>query len=392
MTGTGEPAVGPRAPGAGGRDRIKVGLQVGTQPPLGAVRAYLLAARAMRLDSVMAIDHLQNIFPTAVWDEQFTWLAKRKPTPHDHFDYQTFLGWAARRAGRVQLGVGVTDPIRRHPVVIAQALLTVAHMARRPPILGIGVGELLNIAPYGLEYTHRTSRLEEALAVIRLCLDATGPLDFAGHHFRLEGARMDLHAPRGRTPQVWVAAHGSRTLALAGRYGDGWYPTMLSTPQEYGAQLARVREAAVAAGRDPDAITPALHRFTVIGRSEAEARAMLEAPAMRALALAVPAARWRALGAVHPFGEDFNGVTHFLPERFDRATVMAAIGAVPAEVLTRGSILWGTVEQATRRLLEYGEAGLRHVVLAPVSALVSPRAALEGLYATGAIARALRCS
>lgn len=43
-----------------------------------------------------------------------------------------------------------------------------------------------------------------------------------------------------------------------------------------------------------------------------------------------------------------------------------------------------------RRLREYMAAGLEHVGLSPVSGLVSPGAALGGLYATGAIARALR--
>ena len=87
--------------------------------------------------------------------------------------------------------------------------------------------------------------------MIRACLNATGRLDFTGRYFRLECARMDLRAARGRTPRVWVAAHGPRSLALAGRYGDGWYPTMIATPEEYAAQLAVVRGAASAAGRDP---------------------------------------------------------------------------------------------------------------------------------------------
>jgi phthiodiolone/phenolphthiodiolone dimycocerosates ketoreductase len=42
-----------------------------------------------------------------------------------------------------------------------------------------------------------------------------------------------------------------------------------------------------------------------------------------------------------------------------------------------------------RRLHEFGDAGLSHVVLAPVSGLLSPRAALDGLRATGTIAHAL---
>ena len=48
--------------------RIAVGLQLGTEPPLRAVRACVLAARLMRLDSLMVIDHLQNLFPQAIWD------------------------------------------------------------------------------------------------------------------------------------------------------------------------------------------------------------------------------------------------------------------------------------------------------------------------------------
>lgn len=372
--------------------RLRVGLQVGTQPPLAAIRTYLLAARAMRLESVMLIDHLQNVFPSAIWDADFTWLAKQKPTPHDHLDFRALMGWAATRTGRLQLGVGVTDPIRHHPVLLAQALLTVAHMTRRAPVLGIGAGELLNIAPYGFDYAGRTGRLEEALQIIRLCLDAPsppGPLHYAGRHFRLDGARLDLRAPKGRTPRVWVAAHGPRSLAMAGRYGDGWYPTMVADPERYASDLAVVREAAAAAGRDPGCVVPALHRFAVIGRTEAHARALLDARPIRALALAVPASQWRAHGASHPFGDDFDGLAQFLPEEYDRACLDRAIAAVPAELLTQGPLLCGTADQAVRRLREFQDAGVEHVVLAPLSGLVSPRAALEGLYATGAVARAV---
>ena len=369
--------------------RVAVGLQIGTQPPLAAVRAYVLAARLMRLDSVMTIDHFENVFPTAIWDRELTWLAARRATPHEFFDYQALLGHIAPRAGRVRVGVGVTDPIRRHPVLIAQAMLTVAHMSSRAPILGVGAGELLNLEPYGLDFSRPAERVEEALQVIRLCLTSRGPIDFSGRHFRLEGAVMDLRAPVGRTPQIWVAAHGPRMLRLAGTYGDGWYPTMVSSAGEYAAKLAAVHEAARRAGRAPGAITPALHRFAVIGRTEREARRMLDSKVIRALGLAVPADLWHALGAEHPFGPHFNGVMDFLPERFDRETLDRAIAAVPRELLTEGPLLWGTPDQATRKLQAYAEAGMRHVVLAPVSGLVSPRAALAGLFATRTIARSL---
>ena len=85
--------------------RISVGLQLGTQPPLSATRAFLLGARAMRLDSVMLIDHFQNVFPTVIWDKELTWLAAQRPTPHEFFDYQALLGYLASRVGRMRLGL-----------------------------------------------------------------------------------------------------------------------------------------------------------------------------------------------------------------------------------------------------------------------------------------------
>lgn len=344
----------------------------------------------MRLDSVMLIDHFQNIFPSAIWDEEFTWLAKQRPTPHEFFDYQVLLGYFASRVGRMRLGVGVTEPIRRHPILIAQAMMTLSHLTKSAPILGIGAGERMNVDPYGLDPSEPVARLDEALQIIRLCFSARGPITFSGRHFRLQKAIMDLKPAPGRTPQIWVAGHGPRMLGLTGRYGDGWYPTAVVSPQEYATKLATVRAAAGEAGRDPASITPALHRFTVIARTEREARAMLETKAIRSLGLMAPAPLWREAGSVHPFGEHFNALVDFVPDHYDRKTLEEAIAAVPPALMAEGPLLWGTPDQVATKLRAFGDAGLRHVVLAPVSGLVSKQAALYGLWATGRIARLLR--
>lgn len=369
---------------------ISVGLQLGTQPPLGATRAFLVGARAMRLDSVMLIDHFQNVFPTVIWDRQLTWLAAQRPTPHEFFDYQVLFGFLASRVGRMRLGVGVTESIRRHPVLIAQAIMTLSHLTKRAPILGIGAGERMNIDPYGLDPTGPVGRLEEALQVIRLCLSQRGPITFSGRHFRLDRAPMDLEPAPGRAPEIWIAGHGPRMLALTGRYGDGWYPTAVVSPREYADKLATVRAAAGEAGRDPASITPALHRFAVIAPTEREARAMLGTKVIRSLGLMAPSDLWRQAGTVHPFGEHFNPLVDFVPGDYDRATMDAAIAAVPDDLVTEGALLWGAPDQVVARLRAFGDAGMRHVVLAPVSGLVSRRAALYGLWATGRIARSLR--
>lgn len=252
---------------------ISIGLQLGTQPPLSATRAFLLGARAMRLDSVMLIDHFQKVFPSAIWDQELTWLAARRPTPHEFFDYQVLLGYLASRVERMRLGVGVTESIRRHPVLIARAMMTLSHLTKRAPILGIGAGERMNIDPYRLDFAHPVTRLEEALQIVRLCLSVRGPITFCSKYFRLDRATVDLKPATGRVPEIWIAGHGPRMLALTGRYGDGWYPTAVVSPHEYADKLATVRTAARAAGRNPAAVTPALHRFMVIAATEREARA-----------------------------------------------------------------------------------------------------------------------
>ena len=369
---------------------IAVGLQIGTQPPLSALRTFLFGARIMRLDSVMTIDHFQNVFPTAIWDRELTWLAAQRSTPHEFFDYQVLLGHLASRVGSMQLGVGVTEPIRRHPLVIAQAMMTLSHLTKRAPILGIGAGERMNIDPYGLDASEPVGRLAEALQIIRQCFHEPGPITFSGRHFQLDRARMDLKPAAGRVPQIWVAAHGRRMLDLTGRYGDGWYPANVATAEEYATKLESVRIAARNAGRDPRSITPALHRFMVVGRSDAEVRAMLDSKVIRAFGLMAPADVWRRAGVTHPFGDHFNPLVDFVPDRYDRRMMDAAIAAVPREVLAGGPLLWGTPEHVVAKLRAFQSAGLRHVVLAPISGLVSRAAALYGLRATGTIARALR--
>ena len=369
--------------------KIHVGLQIGSQPPLGTTRAFVFFARLMRLDSIMAVDHFQNIFPRVIWDKEFSWIAAQHLTPHEHFDYQVFLGYLAPRVGKMRLGVGVTDPIRRHPVLIAQAMMTLAHLTKRAPILGIGAGERMNIDPYGLDFSHPAGRVEEALKIIRMCFSSHGPIDFEGEHYCLDRALMDLKAPKGKTPEIWVGAHGTRMLRLAGIYGDGWYPTMIASPAEYATKLEIIRTAAREAGRDPNAITPALHRFAVIGATEQETRAMLNTKAIRAFGLSAPAELWHRVGAEHPLGEEFRGYMDFVPERYDRKTIEEAIAAVPIKLLEEGPLLWGTPEQVASKLRAFGEVGLRHVVLSPLSGLVSQRAALYTLRALRTIARLL---
>lgn len=117
---------------------------------------------------------------------------------------------------------------------------------------------------------------------------------------------------------------------------------------------------------------------------------MLRHKAIRLLGLGAPPQVWQRAGVQHPLGEHYDAIVEFVPDRHDPEFVKAAIDAVPDAVMTEGSLLWGTPEQVTAKLRAFGDAGLRHAILAPVSGLVSKKAALYGVRAAGQVARALR--
>jgi phthiodiolone/phenolphthiodiolone dimycocerosates ketoreductase len=369
--------------------KITVGLHAPPKPPVYTLRAMVYAARVLRLDSFTIWDHFQDLFPEAIWGTDFSWLARDSESPHEMFDYQTILGYLAAHAGRLRLGVTVTEPVRRHPVLLAQAMLTLAHVSKKAPILGIGSGEAENIVPYGLPFDQPVGRLEEALQILRLCFDGQGPMDFTGKHFRLDHAFMDLRIPKGRKPRIWVAAHGPRMLRLAGQYGDGWYPTAIATPDVYGAGLTAVRDAAAKAGRDPERVLPAFQPHIVVAPSMEEARKLFDSKPMRMIAILSPAAIWRQFGQQHPFGEEFRGMTDFIPSNYTAQELNDALAAVPIEVAME-AMIWGTPERVSDRLRDFGEAGLRYAVIEVVSAAVSPKAAAYSLVALRKIANSLR--
>ncbi len=372
-------------------DRVTIGLGAGTQPPLRRIALTARGARSARFDAVWTVDHFQGWFPQEMWNRDMSWMASPDATPHAYFDYQALIGYLAGRVGGMQIGVGVTEVLRRHPVLLAQTAMTWSHMTKSAPILGIGAGERENTVPYGIGFNRPVARLEDALPIIRRCFESRGPFDHAGEFYDMKKAMMDLSPAPGRTPQIWIAAHGPRMLGLAGRYGDGWYPTIPMSPDHYSASLAQIREAAKSAGRDGRQIVPAMQLLAVLGRTESEARRHLDSRIMRFLALLAPAALWEQNGRDHPFGAEFRGLIDFIPSDYPVARIEAALDKVPTDIVGE-NVLWGTPDVVREKLENYVDAGLRHVVLGPASAAISRRSAVYTVRAVFSILRRLRKS
>jgi phthiodiolone/phenolphthiodiolone dimycocerosates ketoreductase len=134
------------------------------------------------------------------------------------------------------------------------------------------------------------------------------------------------------------------------------------TKTEYQSAIEIIEKEARAVGRDPSVITRGMWAWTILARDEETATKMLDSPFAKATALILPSETFEELGYEHPLGKKFYGLTDYIPNDYNRAEAISALGKVPREVCER-AFLFGTPEQIVRKIEEYAELGLQHIVL-----------------------------
>jgi probable F420-dependent oxidoreductase len=153
------------------------------------------------------------------------------------------LALIAEHTERLRLGTCVTNPGTREPSVTASALATLDELSGGRMDLGIGRGDsarrVLGKPPITLAHT------EEAIHVIRELVE--------GRPVMYEGTELQLGWSGQWKLPVWVAGYGPMALAMTGRVADGVI-LQLADPDLIRWFVSQVREAALAAGRDPAAI------------------------------------------------------------------------------------------------------------------------------------------
>ena len=271
-------------------------------PP--AAKAIEFAQRAEQdgFDAIWWPCHLMGWVPDSVWTEDMTRAGAYQPNPHVYFEPLAMMGAAGAATPKIKVGVCVTDTIRRHPAMLAQATLTADHLSGGPRDPRPRLGRAHERRALRDEWHKPVGRLEEAIQVMRLLWASDKPVDFDGEFFQLRDAVLGLEPYEGRMPQLWLAAHGPRMLRITGRLADGWLPTNIR-PDAYAEKLAAIRESAEEAGRDPDAIMPSMLAYVICAPDEETLERMCTSPMARMLFAAVdlPAETYERHGSTSPF-------------------------------------------------------------------------------------------
>lgn len=214
------------------------------------------------------------------------------PVPSDVAvaDPLALLGLVAAHTERLLLGTAVLLLPYRHPVVLAKELATLDVLSGgRLRLLTVGLGTVpREAAAVGVDFGTRGHRTDEAIDVLRTLWagDADG-VSHAGRFFAFEEICVFPKPVSGPTLPIHVGGSSIPAARRAGARGDGYFPGGILSPQERRRQLAVMRQAAVDAGRDPDAL-----EYTRWGSLEldAEGVAAREREGVDRLVVAPPAA------------------------------------------------------------------------------------------------------
>jgi F420-dependent oxidoreductase-like protein len=169
------------------------------------------------------------------------------PQIPDDFDALTAAALVASDTTRIEIGTAVVPIQPRHPIALAQQVLSVQAVAGGRLALGLGVSHHWVIDEMlGLPYERPAPTMRAYLEVLEAAFRGPGPVDVENDMFRIHNP-LDITdvAP---TP-ILLAALGPLMLQLAGGRTDGTILWMADERAIGGHVVPKITRAAEAAGR-----------------------------------------------------------------------------------------------------------------------------------------------
>jgi alkanesulfonate monooxygenase SsuD/methylene tetrahydromethanopterin reductase-like flavin-dependent oxidoreductase (luciferase family) len=211
--------------------------------PIGAAQA----AERLGYDFVTTSDH-----PCGTSPSYETW---------------TMLSWIAAATSTIRVGPRVLGVPYRNPAMVAKMAETFQRLSGGRLILGLGGGYSDDeFRAFGLPVPSPREKVDGMADAIKIArgLWTESSFSHAGQRYHTDEASIE---PKPDRPiPVWLGTFGPRALRVTGELADGWIPTLgYMADDEIAGMRSRVLDAAEAAGRDPGAITCALHLQVAVG-------------------------------------------------------------------------------------------------------------------------------
>ncbi|TCO58073.1 TIGR03619 family F420-dependent LLM class oxidoreductase [Actinocrispum wychmicini] len=161
------------------------------------------------------------------------------------------LSYMAARTERIRLGVALVNLPFVSPTYLAKQAASLDVLSAGRLDLGLGAGwQQEEFAATGATMARRGARTTEYVSVLRT-LWADDVSSFDGEFYTVPRSRMNPKPVQRPGPPVLLGGVVPAALARAGRIADGWMSRSATNLDAIADQIAVVRAAATAAGKDP---------------------------------------------------------------------------------------------------------------------------------------------
>jgi 5,10-methylenetetrahydromethanopterin reductase len=256
----------------------------------------------------------------------------------------------ALSTSKVKIGTGVTNPLTRHPSVVASAYTTLEECSPGRTIVGIGLGdssvETMGMKPAKLSYFEKT--IEQMRDLL------------AGKEVQLDTGKIHLVHPCQHRLPIYIAASGPKMLELSGRIADGII-VLVGVADEYIAHAReKIAAGARAAGRKLDDINLVLWVPCAVS-DKAAAKDAVKAHVARVVAHPLPYVldpkEQKVLEEIRKTYDYY----HHMDQQANHADV------IPDWLVDKFAIA-GTVDQCRAQIERIKKTGIQQIAIIPYSA------------------------
>ena len=284
---------------------MKFGVRLKNYGPWTATKEAAIAAEKNGFNSIWLNDHL--LPPAGPLDVPF----------REAWTSLSALGAITRT---VRLGTLVICNSFRNPALLGKMASTLDSITDGRVVLGVGAGwHRPEYEAYGYAYPtigERMARLEESVRIIRMMIQE-GKATFQGKYYSVKDA-PPIPVPNHKVP-VWIGGGGTRLVRMAARLADGWNCYQMRL-EEFKTRLGIFEQECKRAGRDRKEATISLVTDCMVARLKSDVDRLIEAAAL---------------------------------ER----------GQARDRYRVDDSVIIGNNTEAARRIRDYQEAGVSHLIL-----------------------------
>jgi 5,10-methylenetetrahydromethanopterin reductase len=251
---------------------------------------------------------------------------------------------------RIIIGTGVTNPVTRHPSVMASTWATLAEWLPGRVALGIGVGD---------SALETMGRKPATLATLERWVASWRKLQ-AGEEALEESSGKPFHLAYpvpGKVP-VYIGASAPKILKLAGRIADGVIMLVGTDPIFIEAGLRTIEEGAREAGRTLADIDVVLWTPTSILDDRSAARDVVRAHVARIVIRPLPAELPpEEMAQIRRIRESYDYYQHMVN--------VAGHGSQVPDSLVDHFALAGTPDECAAQLARIASTGVNQVAIVP---------------------------